>query len=316
MISLLRAEIRRYSARRLMRIMAIVFIGLLVLTLGRIAQVSHRDTDAARQRQVEQFEEMTRDAREQCERDKASGLAPSQVDCDVMMGEPYYEDPRLHARSALGAGVRAVAVAVALFAFVAAASFVGGDWSHGTMQALLFWEPRRPRVLLAKAVASAAVPIAFMVVAQALTYAALWLTGATRGTTEGVTAGLHMSNLLTLGRCAVVVAIASLLGYGFAGLARYTVAAVVVGFAYFAVVEMIVRNLRPGWQRFLLAENITAIMNKKVEVAPASGRMAFDFFDELPMYTLTAARGALTLGIYLAILLGAFYLVFTRRDVT
>lgn len=316
MISLIRSEARRFTSRRLMRVMAIVFLGLLVLVLGRLAQVSRADTPENRARQVQEFERQVEEARRQCERDVANGLAPPGFDCAGFdAGEPYVQDLRLHARDALPAGVRAIAVAVAIFAFVAGASYVGGDWHHGTMQALLFWEPRRPRVVLAKGVAAAAVPVAFMLVMQVLTYAALWLTGATRGTTEGVTAGLHMSNLLTLGRGAILVAFVSLAGYAMAGLARYTVAAVVVGFVYFAILENILRNLRPGWQRYFVLENVIALLNKKVQVAPAKGGALFDFFGQ-ESYALTATRATLTLGLYLAIMIGGFYVLFTRRDVT
>ena len=315
MISLLRAELRRFTARRLMRLLALLTFVLLVIVLGRVAMVSHRPdaADIARRNEALQQESVR-----QCEEAKQRGDAPPDLDClQFADGQFYAPDPRLHARTALPGGVDAIAVTVALLAFVAGASFVGAEWHSGTMQALLFWEPRRGRVLLAKGAALVVGTVAFLFVLQAVTYAGVALIAATRGTTEGVTSGLHQANVLTVLRSAVMVSFVALFAFALAGLARITAAALGVAFVYFAIIENLVRGLRPGWQRFLMSENFAAIVNKKTQVAPASARRFSDmFFEEPQMYTLTAGRAVLTVGIYLALLLGAFYLFFTRRDVT
>lgn len=315
MISLLRAEIRRFAARRLMRVLAAGALVLLVLILGRVAMV-HSNTF----RQVDGVQQQEQ-ARAECERAKAQGHAPPDFDCDRIVFEPgpgFVDDDRLHARTALGAAALGVAIAVGLLAFVAAASFVGADWHHGTMQALLFWEPRRGRVLFAKGAAAVAVPVAFLLVMEAVAYGLTYVIAATRGTTAGATSGLHTANLLLVLRGAVFVGVVALLGYAIAGLARITGAALGAAFVYFAILENVVMAFRPGWERYLVSRNVSAILAKEVPVQPAGRRALFDEsgfpFDN--MYTLTGVRGAVTLAIYLAILLGAYYLVFTRRDVT
>lgn len=311
MIGLLRSEIRRLTSRRLARVVALVVLGTVLLILGRTFQVSSGGDPAAQR--IRATQQAAAD-RAECERAADQGVFFEP--CDQITPERYFDDPRLHAADVLPDATKAVAIGVTMFAFLVGASYVGAEWSAGTMQALLFWEPRRGRVLLAKGVALVAVVLAFFVVVEIVVYGGLWLIASTRGTTDGVTSGLHLSNLLTASRGAVVVAFTALLAYAVAGLTRHSAASLFGGFVYFAVVENLIRALRPGWQRYLIGENTTAVIDKQVDVAPAHARTIVDGVFGANTYTLTGNRAALTLGVYLALLLGAFYLAFTRRDVT
>lgn len=317
MIALIRAEVRRFTSRRLMRILAVAAIALLVVILGRIAMVSEVRTE----RPPAPPEFIVEQQREFCEQGKERGEIPPGESCEVQFDrQPYVVDERVHARDALRGAATAATVVAALLAFVAAASFVGAEWHHGTMQALLFWEPRRGRVLFAKAAAVVLVSLAFMVALQVLTYAGTYLIAATRGTTTGATSGLHLSNLLLALRGGVFVSIVALLSYAIAGLARITGAALGAAFFYFAILENVIMAFRPGLERWLVTRNMSAILAQKFQVQPAhpprGDAMFHDEFFEFRMYTLTSSRGVLTLAVYLTILLGAYYLVFTRRDVT
>ncbi len=331
MLGLLRAEVRRLTSRRLTRILGGLALLVVLLVEGRVFTESNRDLDAARRRAEQQASGYTDEAsfRELCESMKAGDAVPIEVDCaspearqyvmgQNMFGSPedYYRDPRLLGRQALPDGARAVAVGVAILAFLVGASFVGADWHHGTMQALLFWEPRRPRVLLAKALALVAVAVAFAAALQAVVYALTFLTAATRGSTEGVTAGLQMSVLLTALRGMIVVAVTALLGYAVSGLARITAASLGVAFVYFVIVENVLRGYRPGWRRYLFSENVTAVLLKRIEITPPEAVMYGDMgMGYTPQY-LGGVRGVVTLAVYMALLLGAFFVTFTRRDVT
>ncbi len=326
MTGLLRSELRRIWHRRIGRIFAIVFLAITVLVLGRIAMVSERlDQDDL----VRIAAQETREQQAECRRFRDTGSfgGPSSPDGQILPSEDFCDqieitpdqiaDRRLSAKDALPAGVRTVASFASIIALVLGASFIGAEWNHGTLQALLFWEPRRTRVLAAKAVALVAGVVGVLLVLNLVVYVGLYAIAATRGTTEGATAGLHISNLLTVLRSAVAVSFVGLLAFAISGLSRYTAAALGVFGGYFFLIENLIRGLRPGWQRFLVGENTAAIVGKSIEVAPAGGgnRMVFDGF-EPQMYTLTAARGVLTLGIYVALALAAFYFTFTRRDVT
>jgi ABC-2 type transport system permease protein len=327
---LLKAEVRRITARRLVRVLGALALLAVLLVEGRAFLVSNRDLAAARRR----AERIVADSAPSgqrladiCESMKAGDAIPPETDCTSAEGQQLvreqfgpadpsqvYVDPRLSARRELPKGARAVAVAVALMGFLVGASYIGAEWHHGTMQALLFWEPRRWRVLLAKALALVGVVMAFALALQVVVFGLTWLTAATRGTTAGLTGGLVTSVVLTALRGLAVVSVTSLLGYGVAGLARVTAAALGGAFVYFAIVENLVRGLRPGWQRFLFSENVSAVLLKHIPVAQAHQRLSFEGL--ITSYRLTGVRGVVTLAVYLGLLLGAFAVTFVRRDVT
>ena len=315
MTGLLRAEVRRITSRRLIRVFAIVALGITLLTLGNAFRSSHRDDPAAVQRRAEQQAER---ARAECEAMVARDEFPPDFDCDnfSFSSSDFYQDRRLFARRELPNGVKQVAVGMAVAAFLVGATYVGAEWHAGTMQALLFWEPRRGRVLAGKALALVGVMVVATLALQVLVYLGTYVTAATRGSTEGVTDGLHQANALTMLRGMGIVTTTALLGFAVAGLARITGAALGAAFVYFAIIENMVRGLRPGWQRFLIGENIVAVLNKQIRVAPANSRNLIDAFIEDRMYVLTSTRGAITLALYLTLLIGIFYVTFTRRDVT
>jgi ABC-type transport system involved in multi-copper enzyme maturation permease subunit len=337
MRGLLAAELRRLTARRLVRVLAAIGLLIVLVVQVRAFVVSNRDLPGAQRRAQRQAAELgpTPDALVQlCYGRQRGGELPPDVDCTTPesiertrqeMGfatdwQSYYRDPRLSARQALPANARGVAVAGAIAAFLAGASFIGAEWHAGTMQALLFWEPRRERVLLAKALALVGGVAAYVLGLQALMWGGTMLTAATRGNTAGVTAGFQASVLLVALRGLLVVGITALLGYAIAGIARVTAAALGAAFVYFVIVENLIRGIRLGWQRYLFSENVIAILLKRIEVAPANGRTFVEtssgFGEPAKIAYLSGVRGAITIGIYLALLLGAFALSFRRRDVT
>lgn len=323
MTSLIRAEIRRLTSRRLLRVLLLLSVGLILVVQGVNFVKSDRDVEGARRRAEQRFERDNARFREQaqleCERAKADGNIPAEVDCSRELGGfggAGFADPRLFAKDALRDGTLAVAVGTLILGFAIGASSIGAEWNAGTLQALLFWEPRRGRVLLAKGVALLAVLFVFALAMQALVYATTMLTASTRGSAAGVTGGLHMSNALTMLRGLIGLTFTGLLGFGVTGLARHTGAALGAGFVYFSIIEQVVGGLRPGLQRYLMSPNVAAIVTERIELADSRGHMGGDEFGNLTGFVLTSTRGTVTLAIYLAALLGAFYVVFSRRDVT
>jgi ABC-type transport system involved in multi-copper enzyme maturation permease subunit len=322
MRGLLSAEALRFRSRRLVRVLALVALAILLLTLVRLFFASSRDTTDARRRAEKEFALQKQGCEQRGSGAPGGEEVPAGVTCPYFIDETgtaheltvemLFQDPRIQARRSLRTTAQAVAGGMALIGFILGASFIGAEWNAGTMQALLFWEPRRVRVLVAKAVALVAGVVVLTAVLQAVGYGGMYLLTATRGSTEGVTAGLQASVLLVMLRGMVVVTATALLGYAVAGLARVTGAALGGAFLYFFVFEQILAGLRPGWQRFLFTANIGALLAKKIDVATARGLL------EPPehVYRLTASRGVVTLAVYLAVLLGAFFVTFTRRDVT
>jgi ABC-type transport system involved in multi-copper enzyme maturation permease subunit len=333
MPNLLLAELRRLTARRAVRLLVLGALAIILIVEVRAFVVSDRNLAAARRAAAEQqanIENKLSDPTGICETLKAKNEAPPDIDCASPRGQELaqrvvlsgpsagdlFHDPRLFAKTALPSGARGVLIGMAIIAFLVGATYVGAEWHAGTMQALLFWEPRRGRVLLAKGVALVAVTIAATAALQLLVYGLTYTVAATRGTTDGVTAGLQMSVLLLALRGMVVVVCTALLGFGVAGLARVTAASMGVAFVYFVILENLMRALRPGWQRFLFSENVSAVVEKSWPVMPAHHQRQDSFTGNDVFYHLSGVRGTVTLAVYLAILLGVFYGVFSRRDVT
>jgi ABC-2 type transport system permease protein len=181
------------------------------------------------------------------------------------------------------------------------ASFVGAEWHAGTMTTLLTWEPRRLRVLAAKAIVTAVCVFVLMVALLAVFSAVLALVAATRGITSGL--GDHFLRSLagTVLRIAACAAAGSLVGLGIAMVARSTAAAIGIGFAYLGIVEGLIRGLRPGWQHYLLADNIAVVITGG---------------DQGIMRTpVTLTRAAVVVAAWAAVLVTAAALSFRARDV-
>lgn len=306
MTGLLRAEVKRLTSRRLVRVLLLIFLGILLLTQlvaaarSREASASDRAIAAAQQ--------------QQCRSDQEVGMFPEGVSCEEAFAAP---ERRFVVREVLPEMAGGIGGTAALMAFVIGAAYVGADWAAGTMQALLFWEPRRGRVILAKAAALVGVTVAATAVLQLVGWSTSMLIGMTRGTTEGVTSGLQQSAFLTMGRGLVIVAFAALLGFAIAGLARVTGAAMGAGLGYFVLVElMLLSNLRPGWIRYLVGPNIAAVLANGVKVPSGKPQQTFEGFVVPDEFLLTGTRGTVTLAIYLVIVVGAFAVSFHRRDVT
>ncbi len=330
MTRLIRVELSRLAARRLTRVLAALFLLILMIVLVRQAVVSDRDVDAARAKAraeaaefAAQFpEEELAGHLKECNAAKARGELPPEVDCAQEARPPteenFYNDPRFSFSQELRGGTQGIGFFMAMIGFLVGASFIGAEWHFGTLQALLLWEPRRIRVILAKAAALVAGLVVFTVAVELLFTGGSYLIAATRGTTEGTTAGLVTSCALGVLRALYVIAFTGLLGFAISGLSRVTAAALGTGFAYFAIFENLIRGLRPGWSRYLVGENIIAVVEKGVDITRGGQEAVSSIAGEgaSNVFRLSGQRGALTLAVYLAILLGVFVVTFQRRDVT
>jgi hypothetical protein len=135
------------------------------------------------------------------------------------------------------------------------ASFIGADWRAGSITTLLTWEPRRARVIVAKVLACAVSVFVLAMALQAVLGGVLSLDAVFRGTTEGVDASWWRETGGVALRAATLTSVSSVVGFAVASIGRNTAAALGAGFAYIAVVENLVRGLRPGWQRWLFTDN-------------------------------------------------------------
>jgi ABC-type transport system involved in multi-copper enzyme maturation permease subunit len=214
--------------------------------------------------------------------------------------EYFGGDQRFELRS-LPEILQGAGILVVIGGLLLGASFVGAEWHAGTMSTLLTWEPRRLRVLAAKAVVAAACVFVLMVLLLAVFGLVLALVAFTRGITDHLGEHFLRSVAGSALRVAACSAAGALIGMAIAMVARSTAAAIGAGFAYLAVIEGVIRGLRPGWQHYLLADNIAVV------VTGADSGIMQD--------PVTFSHAVLTVAIWSAVLMAAAAITFRARDV-
>lgn len=144
--------------------------------------------------------------------------------------------------------------------WVVGASAIGAEWPHRTIPALLTWEPRRSRVLLAKLLAACVVAFLLAVFLEAAFTAVFLPAGQWRGTFAGIDASWWVDTVSTAARIAGVAAFGAAAGFSLAAIGKNTAAALGAGFVYLAIVETMVRVYRPEWLRWLIGDNMSHVL--------------------------------------------------------
>jgi hypothetical protein len=187
-------------------------------------------------------------------------------------------------------------------ALVGAASVVGAEWKAGTVSTWLTWEPRRVRALLARFAAVAGCAMVIAGALQALLVAALLPTILTSGSTSGADGAWLVDAAAGVVRGVALVGMAALTGAAIATLGRSTSAAIGAGFVYLAIVESLVRAVRPGWASWLVGENAGTFFTAQSLVREHATR--------------SVAAATVTIVVYVAAIVAVAVVVFDRRDVT
>jgi ABC-type transport system involved in multi-copper enzyme maturation permease subunit len=211
-------------------------------------------------------------------------------------------DPRFHLRNLITVfgGITAPLV---IGGWLLGAASIGAEWHAGTMATTLTWEPRRVRLLVAKALAAVLVTIALFVAVQvflAITFLPAALVG---GTTEGIDRAWFAEAAALLARGAAMTGMGAVIGFSIAAVARNTGAALGAGFAYLVIFENILGALFPGWRSWMLVPNaIVFVANFRGDQLALSGR--------------TMLSSGLILGCYATAMLALAAAWFRQRDVT
>jgi hypothetical protein len=202
-------------------------------------------------------------------------------------------------------GEDSLALTAALFlligGFLCGAAVVGAEWRAGTVTTVLTWEPRRVRLAVARVGACGICAFLIAVALQAVFFAALLLAVLVNGSTDGTTAGWWMSFALVVVRTAGLTAIAAILGAALATIGRNTAFALGVVFGWLAVVEGLIRGLRPGWAGYLWGENVAIVV-------PWAGLQNVEFQRD-PAVALATVLA------YTAVLVVVAAVLFARRDI-
>ena len=306
-MSLLLAELRRLLSRRAVVFLLIAGFALAALITAGVVWEGRPITAEDRAYGQEQYERDIAD----CEENPRRYGGGRGFECaDVMMQpEDYVYRQVLTPGTVLEGLLVTLTTLLGLVALVVGTTFVGAEWTSGSMSNLMLFEPRRSRVWLAKVVAVVVVVTAFatavlgLVVGGSLAAAVSW-SDASWGGTRGWYAAYATLRGITL-----VVAVA-LVGVALTLALRSTIATVGLAFGYALVGEAVFRAVAPGAvEPWLLSSHLFAFLQGKLELYGQS-------FGRRPDVTvLHLQTSALYLGALLLVLLVASWLIFRRRDI-
>ena len=263
MTSLLRAELRRATSRRLVRFGVAATLVAIVVAGAITAVNSHRPTSA----ELAQANEVFRTNMQQClsghyvrEKDLPPNTTFTEFCSKNVRPELFVATHQFELFGLPGILMGASPLLI-LGGLLVGASLVGAEWHAGTMTTLLTWEPRRIRVLIAKALVAAIVVVVLAILLQVVLSFVLWLVAATRGSTVETGGDWQRRVAGAILRVGGAASVASLIGLSIAMLGRNTAAALGLGFAYLGVLEGLIRGLRPAWQPWLLGDNVAVFVS-------------------------------------------------------
>jgi ABC-2 type transport system permease protein len=308
--TLFAVEVRRLLARRIVRfVAALAVFGMLLAGLVLFVR-SHPSDSSARAQAAAQAQAEARRLVAECIQNTSPTAVPAGLSvqdyCKQVTFVPYVPDPAFHLTHyrEVAEGLSGLFIAILV---VLGATSAGAEWHAGTVTTQLTWEPRRGPMLLAKITSAALVAFVGFWLAEALLFGALWPAAAFRGTTQGIDTEWFRGTAAILLRASAVAAMGAAIGHSLAWLARNTAVAVGAILGYAAVVEPLLRVIRPKWERWFPVGNaIHFITAQPLDVA-SQGFLTKQW---------STAGAALLLTVYTLGLIAASLVVFRRRDVT
>lgn len=181
------------------------------------------------------------------------------------------------------------------------AAVAGSEWRAGTITTVLTWEPRRVRLNLARTAACGLVAFAVAVVLQVVFLVCFLPAVLANGTTTGTDTDWWIALVVVIARTALLTSLASMLAVALATIGRNTAFALGAVFAWIAVVEGLIRGLRPGLAPYLWGENIATVV-------PWHQLTGVEF-------TRSPAVALGTVVLYTAVFVAVATVAFRRRDV-
>lgn len=338
-MSLFLTELRRLAKRRVTRLLLV----LLVLGLAGVATAfsfsSHKNSPevvAAAQAKADadyrkELANWQRSVAE-CDAAKARGDQNTEDRYGPNCGRDWQPQPEMFDpkwslpyqfdfRAEFPTFIAVFAGALALFAFIVGASFVGAEWNTGGMMNLLLWRPKRLAVLGTKLAALLTTVLGLTVVLGALWTLAFWLIGSNRGTTAKVTAGVWQSIGIDGLRAVGLILAVGAVGFGLASLGRHTAMALGAAVAVFAISEIGIRIAVgvlsiPFGERYVLSTYAQAWFMKQVKLLDFDACRFTKGQCEPAELLVTWQDSALVFGLGTAVALAAAFWVMRRRDIS
>ncbi len=305
MIRLIGSEILRFRSRRLV---VVLLVGaFLATTVGLV--IAAFDSTPPTDAQIAAAEVRAREEYAECLVADYEGVrfeGTLEEFCRENLGDPVQYLPSHLALEDLPGVLEGISSITSILALVVGASVVAVSWQTGTISTILTWEPRRLRWFAARLVVVAAGVAAMTLAIVAFLSAGLAAAAALRGTTLGTDGAWWADVLTTSLRVAAAATFSAVIGAAVAAVGRHTAAALGVVFVWTAVLEGLIRGLRPSWVPWLLGDNLVSFLSwERLEVQ----------FAPFASYTITPGRALFVIAGYTAVTL-ALGLAFVRiRDV-
>jgi hypothetical protein len=272
------------------------------------AQVDRDLADPGYQREVERCER----------RPDRYGVSPEE--CAEMMAPQldwYLYRPALDVADTLDQQGLGVVVVVTAFLMLAATTYVGADWSSGSMSNQLLFEPRRHRIWLAKAGAVLTLAAAVMAIVLTAFWAGVWALVSSRDleVATAVVRDVQWASLRAVG----LAGAAALGAYAVTMLFRSTV--FTLGALFALVTGSTIALAAAGLsERWMPHTNVLAVVfdGARYYRDPPSGcygRRVPEGLDCREYATLPLTDGLLYLGLALALAVALSLWAFRRRDV-
>ncbi len=225
MIRLFTAELRRLLARRI-TLWTTVAAFLMLLVIAGTAWYGSQPLNAAQtaanqaayQEALDQWKIDGPQQVKDCEAEKgpASGAQPP-VDCSILAPRPEWFRATPHNISEFtNSTPMGVTLGVGLVSLLIAASFVGAEFTSGSISTWLLVEPRRTRVFASKVAAVGLMSTVAMVVALPLTLVCWWVVGMLNDFSFALEPGLMTALLQQSGRAILLVPAAAMAAAGLA----------------------------------------------------------------------------------------------------
>ncbi|GHJ12736.1 MULTISPECIES: ABC transporter permease subunit [unclassified Micromonospora] len=336
-MSLFVTELRRLTKRRVTRLLLVLLVVGLATVATAFSFSSHKlspevvaaaqaDSDAQYRKSVEEWKRSVTE----CEAAQARGEQTEErygPNCGKdYQPQPEMFDPKWNLpyqfdfRAEFPTFIAVFAGAVALFAFIVGASFVGAEWNTGGMMNLLLWRPKRLAVLGTKLAALLTTVLGLSVVLGALWTAVFWLIGTQRGTTAKMTAGVWRSIGLDGLRAVALILVVGAVAFALASLGRHTAMALGAAVALFAVSEVGIRIAVgvlsvPFGDRYVLSTYAQSWFMKQAELFDYDTCEFARGACEPAKYVVTWQQSAVVFGIGAVAALVAAFWTMRRRDV-
>ncbi len=199
-----------------------------------------------------------------------------------------------------------------IIAFAMGASFFGADQKNGVIELLLTWQPKRLRLLLARALGGFVVTALMAVLLSVAFIAAQYILAGLVGTTEGMTSQMWGWLGAAVLRSGVAAGVFFLIGLGITVVVNNSIAAIVGFVIYVFVVENLLSAFVELVGPWLPMVNTTAFSFGS-NVAPAT--VFSDFSEGFPPVHHGPMVAGLIMAAYAVVFLVVGFVVFKRRDV-